>query len=113
MNLTIEVQKDEEDFFEPNLYSNAKFSPNQAAKRKVMKIRQNSITGCKINRSLVGEINTFEFQTNLIRQRELEKELALAKAKPKPKPRKLWEQLQTKIANFSIAIKNSVDGNVN
>jgi hypothetical protein len=112
MSLTIQVQKDEDDFLEPDLYSNAKFSANQAAKRKVMKIRQNSMTGLKLKRSLVGEINLFEFQTNLLRQRELEKE-ELTQAKPKPKKNnRLCDLKQSKIADSSIVAKNSLDSNV-
>jgi hypothetical protein len=74
MNLTIKIRKDDDGFLEPDIFTNAKFSPNQSAKRKLMKIRQNSITGFKLKRSLVGEINVFEFQKNLIHQRETDKE---------------------------------------
>jgi len=74
MNLTIKIRKDDDGFLEPDIFTNAKFSPNQSTKRKLMKIRQNSITGFKLKRSLVGEINVFEFQKNLIHQRETDKE---------------------------------------
>jgi hypothetical protein len=74
MNLTIKIRKDDDDFLEPDIFTNAKFSTNQSAKRKLLKLRQNSITGFKLKRSLVGEINTFEFQKNLILQREKDRE---------------------------------------
>jgi len=86
MNLTIKVQKEEEDFLKPDLYTSSKFSTNESKMRKLMTIRKNSITGLQLRRSLVGGVNNFEFQKNLIEQREKEietQQLSIMKQKQK------------------------------
>lgn len=62
MSLTTnKVDRNEENFLKPDIFTSSKFSNDEYKMKKLLRVRQNSVTGIKIKRSLVGGVNNFDF----------------------------------------------------